>query len=273
MRTPRRRTLPVLGALVGTVALVAVAVLGYVQQTLAFGEPPAFDTTAVGGAPAGAECRQVTGAAGGVAIELLDLGADEVYLADGADPISREEFAATEVRFPRTKNSERFVQFDSTCFYRSYSAPADCTGAECFEMREFFGHTWVTLNAISGQTCVPDPSGCDGDVVAPGHVSITVIDKCQDLTFAGPTVAVLADGRGGEYVLHATPGGPPDLDRPVLPTGWTLEERTIDQPLELSPRGGDGHCYYPIVRDDTLQSYHQFRYAERTWSAPGTGAR
>lgn len=273
MRTSRRRTLIVLGAMTGVLALVAVAGVVYIQQTLAFGDPPTFDTTAVGGAPDGAECRQVTGAVDGVAVELLDLGADEVYLADGDDPISREEFAQTSVRFPQTKNSERFVLFDSTCFHRTYSAPADCAGAGCFEIREFFDHTWVTLNQISGQACVPDPDGCDGDVVAPGYVSITVIDKCQDLTFSGPTINVLADGRGNEYVMHATATGAPDLTRPALPPGWSLQERPVDEPLELSPRGTDGRCYYPILRDDTLQSYHQFRYAEPTWSPQAAGAR
>lgn len=273
MRRSRRTVLIVVGAMVGVLALVAVGGVVFVQRTLAFGEAPTFDTTVVGGAPEGAECRQVTGAAGGVAVEILDLGADEVYLADGDDPISREEFAETSVRFPQTRNSERFLLFDSTCFYRTYSAPADCTGAGCFEIREFYDHTWVTLSGISGQACVPDPEGCEGDVVAPGYVSVTIIDKCQDLTWSGPIINVLRDGRGNEYVMHATATGEPDLDRPTLPEGWGLEVRTIDEPLELNPRGAGGHCYFPILRDDTLQSYHQFRYDGPAWSPEDLASR
>jgi hypothetical protein len=34
------------------------------------------------------------------------------------------------------------------------------------------------------------------------------------------------------------------------------------EPLELLPFGGGDACYYNIVRDNRVQSYHQYRYAK-----------
>lgn len=261
----RRRVLVSLAVVLGVVVLVAVAVLLWVRSVLAFPGVPTFPTAAVVTPPADATCHVPTGTTDGVAIELLDLARDRVYLADGDNPITRQEFADTSVRFPLLKNSERFLLFDGACLFRSFDAPQDCRGEDCITYSEHLGHTWMTLNSVLGQVCVPDPDGCRRDVVDPGYLSVTVIDKCQDVTFSGPSVYVLSDGRGNEFVMHATADDSPDVDAPTLPDGWTQQERRIDEPLTIHARG-EGHCYYPIVRDSAVQSYHQVEYADAQWS-------
>ncbi len=250
------------------VALIALCAVGaaayfYVQQTLRFAPLPTYDTTVISGKPDGASCINQEPNAG-LAIELIDLGQDVVYLAGGDNPISEAAWDETAVRFPRMKNSKRYLLFDDTCIYRSPDKPANCASGDCATFVELYDHTWFLLNALSGQSCYPDASGCAGDEVQPGYVSITTIDKCQEITFAGPTINELVDDRGNRYVMHATGDGQPDLTGVPLPAGWQLVETTLAAPLTLQPRGA-GHCYYNILRDANLQSYHQYVFAEETF--------
>jgi hypothetical protein len=247
-------------------AVVILAVGGglvYVQQILAFPPLSAYDTTVVSGKPDAASCINKGGKAP-LAIELIDLGNDVVYLAGGDNPISEAEWDATAVRFPFMKNSKRYLLFDDNCLYRSPDKPADCEGDACSTFVERYDHTWFLLNGLSGQLCYPDPSGCNADVVNPGYISITVIDKCQELTWNGPTINELVDDRGNRYIMHATDDGQPDLDSVTLPAGWTLTQTEISQPLTIQPRG-EGHCYYNILRDNQVQSYHQYIFADETF--------
>ncbi len=243
--------------------VIGGGVLLYIQQTLRFAPLPSYNTTIVSGKPDGASCINKTRSAG-LAIELIDLGNDMVYLAGGSNPITEAEWDNTTVRFPHMKNSKRYLLFDDTCIYRSPGKPITCQGDECVAYVELYGHTWFVLNALSGQGCFPDASGCDRDIVKPGYVSITTIDKCQEITFSGPTINELVDDRGNRYVMHATDDGQPDLEGVALPTGWRLSQVEISAPLTLQPRG-EGHCYYNIVRDANLQSYHQYVFADETF--------
>lgn len=248
-------------------AATAVYIATTFQRTLAFDPLPTFDTTVISGRPAGAECINKSSRAP-LAIELIDLEQDVVYLAGGENPISVEQWDNTAVRFPHLKNSKRYLLFDDTCLYRAFGTPADCQGAECATFTELYDHTWFTLNGIAGFTCYPDPDGCEGDVVNPGYVSLTTIDKCQEITFSGPTINELVDEWGNRYVMHATDDGQPQVAGVPLPPGWTLSEVTLSQPLTIQPRG-DGHCYYNIMRDAHLQSYHQYVFAEDVFTGLG----
>ncbi len=239
----------------------------YVQQTLSFPPLPTYNTTIVSGKPTGAGCINRDGQPA-IAIELIDLGEDKVYLAGGTNPISESEWDATRVGFPQMKNSKRYIMFDDNCLYRSPGAAMDCQGEACFTFVEQYGHSWFVLNDLSGQGCYPDSSGCSGDVVKAGYVSITTIDKCQEITFNGPTINELVDDRGNRYVMHATDDGQPDLEGVALPNGWHLSQVELDAPLTIQPRG-EGHCYYNIVRDANLQSYHQYTFADALFPPPG----
>ena len=60
--------------------------------------------------------------------------------------------------------------------------------------------------------------------------------------------------------MHATANGTVN-ENITLPAGWTLKKEVLATPLVLRPFGGDA-CFYNIIRDHTLQSYHQFNYAK-----------
>lgn len=239
----------------------------YVQQTLIFAPLPTYDTTVISGKPATASCINKGGKTA-LAIELIDLGADVVYLAGGDNPIDEATWDATRVRFPHMKNSKRYLLFDDNCLYRSPGAPLDCQGDACATYVELYDHSWFILNGLSGQGCYPDAAGCNQDVVNPGYVSITTIDKCQELTWNGPTINELVDERGNRYVMHATDDGAPDLAGVALPAGWTLRQVDISEPLTIQPRGA-GHCYYNILRDANLQSYHQYVFVDEGFPPEG----
>lgn len=56
----------------------------YIQQTLTFAPLPTYDTTVVSGKPDGVSCMNKSRSTG-IAIELIDLEADNVYLAGGSN--------------------------------------------------------------------------------------------------------------------------------------------------------------------------------------------
>ena len=246
------------------VVVVGGGILLYIQQILAFPPLPTYNTTIISGRPEGAACINQPPSAG-LAIELIDLENDKVYLAGGSNPITIEEWENTAVRFPHMKNSKRFLLFDDTCLYRSPNIAPTCQGEACAEFVEHYDHTWFVLSDVAGQTCYPDADGCQSDVVNPGYVSLTVIDKCQEITFLG-SIYELVDNRGNRYVMHATDDGTPDTTGVSLPEGWSLAEVALDEPLTIEPRG-EGHCYYNIVRDNTLQSYHQYLFVDEIFTA------
>ena len=46
-----------------------------------------------------------------------------------------------------------------------------------------------------------------------------------------------------------------------LPTGLQLQAKTISAPLVIEAAGGGAVCYHNILRDNLLQSYHQYVFA------------
>jgi hypothetical protein len=256
----RKILLVIGGALVGIVALGGLLAFSYVQSLMAPKPLEISYATVQTVLPANYACAGGGGEAGGVAKEILNLETDDIYVAGGANAIPDDVWAETNFRIPIFKNSTRNLLFEGSCFFRSPDAEATCSGDACFTLEEISGYTWLKLTTVAGQECFPDADGCRGDVVEPGYVSINTIAKCHYITYDGPVIYELSDGQGNLYVMHATATGTPDTEGPTLPDGWTLTERAIDEPLELLPFGGGNDCYYNVVRDNLVQSYHQYAY-------------
>lgn len=261
----KRSTLLIAGG-----ALVAVLVVGgllfwnYFQSLIAFRPLTISYATTQTQMPNGALCAGGSDESTGVAKEILNLETSYIYVAGGSNAMPDDVWATYQFRLPILKNSTRNLLFDGSCFFRSPDVSPGCQGESCFSVDDIVGYTWLNLTQIVGQSCFPDASGCSSDVVNPGYVSITTIAKCHAITYEGPVVYELSDGRGNLYVMHATATGTPDLN-PTLPEGWSLTERTINEPLELLPFGGGQSCYYNVVRDNLLQSYHQYSYSGDTY--------
>lgn len=256
----RRNILIVLGAILVVVAVGAVLFFTYLNNLMAPKPLTISYATVQTAMPEGAPCAG-SGEGPTIAKEILNLETDDIFVAAGNNAMPDDVWATYGFRLPILKNSTRNLLFRQSCFFRSPDAPATCTGDSCFTYQDLVGYSWMKLTTIAGQSCFPDPSGCSGDVVKSGYLSINTIAKCQWLVFEGPTIYELSDGKGNKYVMHATGDGQPKTAEPQLPAGWTLTERTITEPLMLLPFGGGNDCYYNIVRDNIVQSYHQYEYA------------
>lgn len=268
-----KRNLLIAGAvLLAVVGVGAFLFYQYFQSLITFKPLTIGYATVQTLMPEGATCAGGSRENTGVAKEIIDLDKDLIYVAGGTNPMPDDMWANYRFGLPILKNSTRNLLFDGSCFFRSPSAPATCEGAACFLIADIVGYTWLELNSITGQSCFPDATGCSADVVKAGSVSVTTIAKCHRIIYNGPSVYELSDGKGNLYVMHATATGKPDLN-PQLPAGWTVTERRITEPLELLPFGGDNACYYNIVRDNLVQSYHQYRYAGAQYppTSPETG--
>ncbi len=258
----KRQTLLIVLAVLAVIVIAGVGLaLTYVQSLTSLPPLTIRFSTAQTLMPEGAVCAGGREDSPGVAKEILNLENNVIYVAGGTNPMPDDVWAETHFRLPLLQNSTRNLMFDGSCFFRSPGADPACEEQSCFIIEELVGYTWLALNDVVGQECFPDPNGCSGDVVNPGYVSITTIDKCQRIVYDGLTIYELRDDVGNAYVMHATATGTPDLF-PTLPTGWTLTERQIEAPLVLLPAGASEACYYNIVRDNLVQSYHQFIYAE-----------
>ncbi len=217
--------------------------------------------------PAHARCG-----APGTALELVELPGlpgNHVVVAGGPNPVSADAWSAFQPSLPWTKNSERHLLFDDSCFHSSPplgQAPARsdiaCSGDDCFRFREIDDYSWLDLAIIAATDCHPSSLGCLGPLVLPGHVSLTVIRKCHDLSFSGQ-VHVLGSDNGARFVMHATASGRPDISGPALPQGWSLSTVTLDEPLSVAPQGDA--CYHFILRDNLGQSYHQFGFRDTVY--------
>lgn len=76
--------------MVGCLLAIAAGGVYYVQRTLTFPPLPTYQTRILSGKPEGASCLNKQRSAS-LAIELIDLAADKVYLAGGDNPISEFE--------------------------------------------------------------------------------------------------------------------------------------------------------------------------------------
>ena len=186
-----------------------------------------------------------------------------VVIAGGDTPISDASWPAYQPSLGNQKNSDRHLRFNSSCFIRSPKAPVDCVGDACREIRELDGYTWVALSHILAADCLPSRSACQGTTAKPFGLLVVVIQKCHQIDFEGDVI-FLEGPRGEQAIMHATSDGHPDLDVP-LPPGWTLRKETLTTPLSVTPFGGPGECFYNVIRDSRLQSYHQLKYPEERY--------
>ena len=98
-----------------------------------------------------------------------------------------------------------------------------CTGDDCFRYREIEGYSWLELARVAWTDCHPSSLGCLGPVVLPGHVSLTIIRKCHDISFNGEAHILTSDA-GDRFAMHATATGRPDPG-PALPQGLDANYR------------------------------------------------
>lgn len=211
-------------------------------------------------AAAGPACLQVKDSSQNPAIakELIDTGTGTVYIAGGSAPLTDAAWADYQPPDAIRKNTTRHLLFDSSCFLRSPSAPADCRGDGCLNEIRLDGHSWVELARAAQRRCLPDAAGCAAAHGRPGNLLATSLRKCQHLTFRG-RIFDLTDGTGNRFVMHATGDGNPSADV-ALPTGWVLERRTLAEPLVVRPASAE-RCELVLVRDALDQSYHQYDFS------------
>jgi hypothetical protein len=199
----------------------------------------------------------------GIAKEVLNGSRREVVIASGSNAISDEKWSTYTPSLGNQKNSDRYTIFKTSCFSRSPGKPADCAGEACREIIEMDGYTWVGLSKIDAADCVPSASACDGTSAKPGGLLFVVTEKCHEMVFEGEVV-FLAGPNGEKAIMHATADGVPSTDV-SLPSGWTLTKETLAAPLIVHPFGGGDRCFYNVIRDSKLQSYHQLKYAGATY--------
>lgn len=258
----KRNLLIIVGAVLAVIVMAAVLVFSYINNLIAPKPLEITFATVQTAMPEGASCAGGNEDSPGVAKEFINLETDDIYVAGGPNVMPDDVWANFTFRLPLLQNSTRNLLFNGSCFFRSPDADADCVGDACFTIEEVVGYSWLKLTTIAGQSCFPDASGCTGDVVNPGYVSINTIAKCHRIIYNGPVIYELSDGHGNVYVMHATATGTPDVTGPSLPVGWTLREREISEPLVLLPFGGGDDCYYNVVRDNLVQAYHQYAFAD-----------
>jgi len=199
----------------------------------------------------------------GFAKEVLMSSIMTVFVGAGPNPISDADWATYSPSLGNVKNSDRHLLFSSSCFARSPGTPANCEGEACKRIIELDGHTWVGLSKIEAADCVPDADHCNGTAAKPGGLVFVVTRKCHELVFEG-TVRILRGPKGEKAVMHSTPNGVVETNV-TLPSGWTLTEETLTEPLVVHPFGGADECLYNIIRDHKQQGYHQIGFAASTY--------
>jgi hypothetical protein len=185
-----------------------------------------------------------------------------VVISGGEKAISDEAWKDFSPGLFNTKNSERHTMFALSCFVRSPGVPATCgagTDPACRETVDLGGYSWIALSKIEAVDCFPASRTCNPANVKSGQLAFVVTRKCHELVFEGRAF-ILHGPHGEAAIMHATANGTPTTDVP-LPDGWTLTEETLPEPLIVRPFGGGDACYFNILRDAKVQSYHQFRYA------------
>jgi len=194
----------------------------------------------------------------GIAKEVLIGSARTVVIAGGDHPISDADWTNFNPGLGNKKTSDRHLLFTRSCFARSPSKSATCRGMECREIVDLKGHTWIGLSKIEAVDCLPNNDACSGTGAKPGGLLVVVTRKCHELVFEGQ-VRILHGPKGERAVMHATADGHPTTNV-QLPTGWTLVEEMLTEPLVLHPYGGGDACFYNIIRDELQQSYHQIGF-------------
>lgn len=187
-----------------------------------------------------------------------------VAVAGGDNPISDSEWADFRPGWGNRKNSTRNLQFDDSCFARSPWADEDCEGEDCATFVQVKDYTWIELAQIQAIDCLPSGETCNPERLKSGELAFIVTRKCHQITFSGEQF-FLYGPYGEQAVLHASGGTEAPTTDVALPDGWSIEQETLDEPLTIHPFGGEGECYYNVIRDELQQSYHQIAYAGDTY--------
>ena len=164
-----------------------------------------------------------------------------VAVAGGDNPIPDSVWEDFSPGWGNRKNSTRNLQFDDSCFARSPWADEDCEGEDCASIVEVKDYTWIELSQILAVDCLPGGGACNPQSLQPGELAMIVTRKCHRLTFVGEQI-FLVGPQGEEAVLHASAGSAAPTTDVELPDGWSLERRTLDEPLTIHPFGGEGAC-------------------------------
>ena len=187
-----------------------------------------------------------------------------VAVAGGDNPVPDSEWEDFRPGWGNRKNSTRNLQFDDSCFARSPEADEDCAGEDCATIVEVKDHTWIELSQILAVDCLPSGETCNPQKIASGELAVIVTRKCHRITLEGEQLFLYGPD-GEEAVLHASAGTEAPTTDVELPDGWSIQRKTLDEPLTIHPFGGEGECYYNVIRDALQQSYHQIAYAGNTY--------
>jgi hypothetical protein len=197
----------------------------------------------------------------GIAKEVLMAKKLTVVIAGGENPISDKKWESYKPSFPNIKNSDRHTLFTQSCFIRSPQAPADCVGESCKKIEHINHYSWIALSKIVAADCLPKSSkDCDPSKVKSGQLAFVVTEKCHRLVFNDRAI-FLYGPNGEKAIMHATADGHPTTSV-NLPNGWSLKEETLDKALVIFPFGGENKCFYNVIRDSLMQSYHQIKYGQ-----------
>jgi hypothetical protein len=191
-----------------------------------------------------------------------------ISAASGDNKMTYDEFITYPAQVgPYKLNTPRNLQFSSNCFFKSPNEPIDCAPGECITnvaIPELNNTTWGELALNECSSYYPDSSIEIGLGAAPeGNILVSVISKCQNMTWTSDSIYVLTDEWSNVYIMHASGSNTAEsLEEAVanvaLPEGWSVESVNITEPLTIYPRMvEDGSCYYTIVRDSQDNSYHE----------------
>jgi hypothetical protein len=96
----------------------------------------------------------------GIAKEIMVGSMMTVAIAGGDKSISDDDWRTFDPGFGNTKNSDRHLLFQRSCFSRSPSRASTCVGDDCREIVNVGGHSWVALSKIDAADCWPNASAC-----------------------------------------------------------------------------------------------------------------
>jgi hypothetical protein len=191
-----------------------------------------------------------------------------IYAASGDNKMTYDEF----ITYPSqvgvySMNTPRNLQFASNCFFKSPNEALDCAPGECIvnvPIPELNDTTWGEMADNKCASYYPPTSTPVALGPAPnGTVLVSVISKCQNMTWTSDSVYILTDEWDNNYIMHASGGNTTELVKAaaanaVFPDGWSVKQVNISEPITIYPdMQEDGSCYYKIVRDSQDNSYHE----------------
>ena len=221
---------------------------------------------------------------------LGDLGSNytgpvRVYLADGSNPITAQEWADYVPPPGYVKNSSRNIQFNSSTFFSS----PDSTANSYITTSD--GYTWLYICATVSSMWPFNPADYPGKDYGSGYeaaaleltppagtIKWTANTKNQEVTFDARTSEgkpieryFITDPWGDRFIMYASgETDPADVRRnflsAVLPPGWTKSIGHLKRNLTTLPaESTDGGTNYNIFRDSADDSFQQISWGKLGW--------